>query len=171
MVFERPHGARAESYTSLVREFVERGEDLIPFPLQFEHHDFDAFLRGLEECRRGVGLAEGFVANTTFWLIADDEVVAVSNLRHELTPSLRREGGHIGYGVRPSARGRGHATALLRHTLEEARALGICDVLFTCSKENEPSARTIMKCGGRLDSEEWIPTRAEVVQRYWISLT
>lgn len=171
MVFERPHGERVESYTSLVREFVERGEDLIPFPLQFEHHDFDAFLRGLEGCRRGEGLAEGFVANSTFWLVADDEVVAVSNLRHELTDSLRREGGHIGYGVRPSARGRGHATTLLRHTLEEARALGIREVLLTCSKENEPSARTIIKCGGRLDSEEWILARAEVIQRYWISLT
>jgi predicted acetyltransferase len=97
--------------------------------------------------------------------------VAVSNLRHALTESLRRDGGHIGYGVRPSARRRGHATAILRHTLDEARLLGLREVLLTCAKDNEPSARTILRCGGRLDSEAFIDARAELVQYYWIPLS
>ena len=36
------------------------------------------------------------------------------DVRHRLTPALSEVGGHIGYAVRPSARRRGHATALLR---------------------------------------------------------
>ncbi len=169
--FERPHGALADSYRALVREFVDCGEPLVPFPLKFPHDDFEAFLRILDDCRRGEGLAEGFVAHSTYWLVRGGvDVVAVSNLRHALTDSLRRDGGHIGYGVRPSARGNGYATTILRHTLDEARALGIADVLLTCAKENEASARAIARCGGKLEAEEWIAKRAETVQRYWIAL-
>lgn len=172
LAFERPHAGLEASFRSLVREFVDRGEPLIPFPLKFLGDDFGDYLRILEECRQGVGVATGFVANSTFWLVDEEagEVVAVSNLRHELNESLRREGGHVGYGVRPSARGRGHSTAILRATLGEARALGIRDVLVTCSKDNVPSARAIARCGGTLDSEEWIPEREEIVQRWWIRL-
>ena len=67
------------------------------------------------------GLPEGHVPSSTFWLLDDaDEIVAVSNLRHSLTAFLSSYGGHIGYGVRPSARRRGHATDILRRTLIEA---------------------------------------------------
>lgn len=33
-------------------------------------------------------------------------VIGTISLRHELNDYLRREGGHIGYGVRPTASGR-----------------------------------------------------------------
>jgi len=170
LTFERPHAALADSYRSMIAEFRAAGEDLIPFPLAYENEEFDTFLRRLDDDSQGRNIPAGWVPASTFWLVADGEVVAVSNLRHRLTDSLRHEGGNIGYGVRPSARRRGHATAILRHTLEEARAVGLDRVLVTCSKENEPSARTILRCGGRLDSEEWIPEREEIVQRYWITL-
>lgn len=172
MRFERPHRALADSYRGLVREFQARGEPLIPFPLAFENDDFDAFVERIEGLARGVGLPEGGVPNTTFWLVDDaGDVVAVSNLRHRLNDRLRIEGGHIGYGVRPSARRRGHATALLRHTLEEARAFGVTDALITCTKGNAGSVGTILRCGGRFDNEEFVAERNEIVQRYWIALS
>jgi predicted acetyltransferase len=97
-------------------------------------------------------------------------VVGVSNLRHQLTPKLRIEGGNIGYGVRPGARRRGYATALLRGTLERAREAGLSEALLTCAKDNAASVATILRCGGRFDSEEFMPERKEVMQRYWIAL-
>jgi predicted acetyltransferase len=99
---------------------------------------------------------------------AAGEVVGVSNLRHALTDKLRVEGGHIGYGVRPKARRRGHATELLRRTLECARALGIEQALVTCARANAGSAATIRNCGGKLHSEEYVESRGEVVQRYLV---
>jgi predicted acetyltransferase len=87
-----------------------------------------------------------------------------------LTDKLRREGGHIGYGVRPSARRQGIATELLRQTLMRAREKGIEEVLVTCAKANQGSVRTILRNGGHLLSEEFIPERGEVVQRYGIGL-
>lgn len=170
--FERPHPGLADSYRAMIREVLAGGEELIPFPLSFENGDFPAFVAKLEAASRGEGIPEGFVPNTTFWLVdGRGEVVAVSNLRHALTPKLRVEGGHIGYGVRPSARRRGHATEILRCTLQQARSLGIEAAMVTCAATNAGSRGTILGCGGRLDSEEYVEARREVVQRYWIPTT
>ncbi|MCB0334213.1 MAG: GNAT family N-acetyltransferase, partial [Bdellovibrionales bacterium] len=134
-----------DSYRDHVSEFLQRNEELVPFPLSFNHEDFDAFLKRLEDNRIGQGIPEGFVPNTTFWLVLDDkEVVGVSNLRHSLTESLRREGGHIGYGIRPSRRGCGLGKEILRRTLLEASKGGIDKALITCDKSNTASSGVII---------------------------
>ncbi|QJR13520.1 hypothetical protein DSM104440_00304 [Usitatibacter palustris] len=154
-----------------MREFVERGEALVPFVLSFPNEDFDAFLSRLAACSRGEGIPPGFVAHSTFFLVQNGaEVVGVSNLRHQLTEKLRHEGGNIGYGVRPSVRGSGLATVLLRHTLDRARQIGLSEALLTCAKDNIASVRTILRNGGELLSEEYLESRGEVVQRYAIGL-
>jgi predicted acetyltransferase len=168
--FEEPHAGLRDSYRDLVREFRDAGEPLIPFPLTFPNDDFPAFLARLAACARGDGLPPGFVAHSTYWLVSDGAVVGVANLRHALTDALRREGGNIGYGVRPSARGRGFARELLRRTLVRARALGLSEVWLTCAKNNVVSARTILGGGGILLSEEFVPERGGVIQRYRIDL-
>ena len=170
MRFEEPHPGLQDSYRSLVREFLERGEPLVPFALSFPNEDFPAFLAQLASCKRGEGLPAGFVAHSTYWLVCNDIVVGVSNLRHSLTDALRREGGHIGYGVRPSARRQGFASELLRRTLGCAREIGITEAWLTCAKTNIASVRTILRNGGRFVSEVFLPERNEVVQRYEIPL-
>jgi predicted acetyltransferase len=56
----------------------------------------------------------------------------------------------------------------LRLTIERAQAKGINEILVTCAKANLRSARTILANGGILDSEEYLESRGEVLQRYWI---
>lgn len=164
-----PDARFRDSYRGLVAEFTAAGEKVVPFVLAFDDSDFDAMLARLDRCSRGIGLPDGFVAHSTFWLVEDDtHVVGVSNVRHTLTPSLLREGGHIGYGIRPRARGRGFGTEILRGSLRRAREIGIRDVLVTCAADNVPSARVIRHNGGVLESEAFVPERNEVVQRYWI---
>ncbi|MGH9194592.1 MAG: GNAT family N-acetyltransferase [Acidimicrobiia bacterium] len=167
-IFERPNYGFADSYRSMVGEFLANGEELVPFPLTFPNEDFAAFLAELEACSQGEGRAAGFVPHSTYWLVKDDVVVAVSNLRHRLTKALRREGGTIGYGVRPSARRRGFATEILRRTLQEAWGLGLKEVLITCADTNEGSIRAILKNGGALESKEFLPERGETVHRYLV---
>jgi len=92
--------------------------------------DADEFRR-LVRHRRAAELADtprpsGHVPCTFLWIVdADDEYVGSIALRHQLNDFLLREGGHIGYAIRPSARRRGHATTALRQTLELAAEMGM----------------------------------------------
>ena len=81
---------------------------------------------------------------------------------------MLRAGGHIGYGIRPSARGRGLATWALQSVLARAPALGLRKVLVTCGDSNLASARVIEKTGGVL--EDVRETELGFTRRYWITL-
>ncbi len=165
-----PSPSLRESYRELVEEFAKFGDKLVPFTLSFPNEDFSAFLQKLEDCSNGIGLPDGFVAHSTYWLVRDDnEVVGVSNIRHTLTDALRLEGGNIGYGIRPTARRRGHAKAILQMSLKRAADLGISRALVTCAKSNVASVKTILYNGGVLDSEEFLQDREEIVQRHWVA--
>lgn len=171
VALEIPRVDLIESYRGLVREFKEAGEDLIPFSLSFPHEDGAALVERLAREARGEGLPEGFVAHSTYWLVLEGTtVVGVSNLRHELTPFLRHEGGHIGYGVRPSARDKGFGNEILRQTLARAAELGLERVLVACDADNERSIRTIVRNGGVLEADHVIAHDGAIMQRYWITL-
>ncbi len=103
-----------------------------------------------------------------WWIVEDDEYLGAISLRHTLNDFLLRAGGHIGYGVRPSARRRGLATWALRAVLPEARALGLDRVLVTCDDANAASARTIESNAGVL--EDVRQTELGRTRRYWIAL-
>ncbi|WP_265447977.1 GNAT family N-acetyltransferase [Flexivirga meconopsidis] len=113
-------------------------------------------------------MPEGLVHDTVFWIVDDtapDRVLGSLSLRHELNEALTMVGGHIGYGVRPSARQRGVATQALRLALDEAKSLGLQRVLLTCDEDNPASARTIERCGGVRDEAP------DGIRRYWIELS
>ena len=79
---------------------------------------------------------------------------------------MLRAGGHIGYGIRPSARGL--ATWAVQSVLVRAPALGLRKVLVTCGDSNLASARVIEKAGGVL--EDVRETELGLTRRYWITL-
>ncbi|MBB4698443.1 GNAT family N-acetyltransferase [Paractinoplanes abujensis] len=102
---------------------------------------------------------------TMRWIVEDGKVLGGIALRHKFDNQL----GHIGYGVRASARRRGIAGWALGEMLQEARAaLGADRVLIPCLDDNVASARTIESRGGVLE-EIW-PTENGPVRRYWIDL-
>ena len=106
----------------------------------------------------------GYVPATAWWWIDGDEYLGLIRVRHRLTPQLLENGGHIGYHVRPSARRRGHAAAMLRAVLPEVRALGLERALVTCKAGNLASRRVIESNGGVLEDQ-----RGETL-RYWIDV-
>lgn len=168
---EQPWRGLQESYRGLIAEIEAAGERRVPFPLSYAFEDFDAMLAKLEGESRGVGLPDGFVPHSAFWLVRNgNEIVGVSSLRHRLNAKLLREGGNIGYGIRPSARRQGFGREILKQTLSRARDVGLARVLVTCGKGNVGSARIIVGNGGAFESEEFIEERNEIVQRYWIEL-
>ena len=160
-----------EAYLDYVKELRFASEPLDPWVLERPAENFPGLVCWLKDQSNGLGLKEGWVASSTFWLTCGKErILGVVNLRHQLTDKLRDIGGHIGYGVRPSERNKGYATLMLRLTLEKARGLGIERVLVTCDADNIPSARVIQKNGGVLDSESHSEQTGRITQRYWIEL-
>jgi predicted acetyltransferase len=102
------------------------------------------------------------------WIVEGDQVLGGIALRHRLNDFLLRAGGHIGYGIRPSARRRGVAAWALGRMLDEARLLGLDRVLIVCAPDNIASARTIERHGGVL--EDVRDTELGPARRYWIAL-
>jgi len=130
---------------------------------------FAAWVRKLlRESDPAIPAAPGWVHCTYWWIVEDDEVLGAIALRHELNPFLREAGGHIGYGVRPSARRRGLAAFALAGILPYAKKLGLDRVLITCNVANEGSRRTIERNGGEL--EDIRDTDIGRLRRYWITL-
>ena len=96
-------------------------------------------------------LPAGRVPCTYRWIVDGEQVLGAIALRHQLNDYLLRAGGHIGYGIRPSARRRGLATWALGEMLGQARDLGLDRVLLVCETDNLASAATIEHHGGVLD--------------------
>lgn len=133
--------------------------------------DFVELMRKQKANSQGEHLLPGRVPETVFFLVRDGSLLlGSSRLRHTLTPSLENEGGHIGYDIRPSQRGKGYATLLLNLVLEEARRLGLSGVLVTCDETNIASARVIEKNGGKLINTVAAEEGGQLVRRYWIEL-
>ncbi len=101
---------------------------------------------------------EAFVPTTTLWWVAGEEYLGRLAIRHRLAPGrIGERNGHIGYDVRPSARRRGHATAMLAAARPWAARRGLTEALITCDAGNVASRRVIEANGGifldRLDEK------------------
>lgn len=150
--------------------FLRDGREYFTF-LPRAHEQFSAYLERLSRAECGESLVPGQVPQSVYWLVYDNEIiVGQSAIRHTLTPSLRIEGGHIGYAIRPSERRQGYGTHILALTLIEARRRGLARVLVTCDTDNIASSRIIQNNNGIFEGEATSPYSGKSVSRYWIDL-
>lgn len=100
---------------------------------------------------------------TYWWITEGNHVLGGIALRDAHNPLVPRTG-HIGYGIRPSGRGRGLATWAVALIVEEAHMLGLDRVLAVCESGNTASAKTIERQGGVMDET----LEESTVLHYWI---
>ena len=129
---------------------------------------FENFIQELDDNSKGINMPAGKVPSTTLWLIDNDEFIGRLSIRHELNKKLLQHGGHIGYYIRKSKRGKGYGKLILQLGLEEARKIGISKALITCDYDNIASRKIIEENGGVLEN---IITLEEdrKLRRYWIA--
>jgi predicted acetyltransferase len=134
--------------------------------------DFGRYVQSLVDEERGVNLKEGWVPCTHRWLVeGDGALVGISRLRHRInTPFLASEGGHIGYDVAPSSRGKGYGYLALHAALVEAQKLSTDRVLLFTDESNRASRRIIERHGGELEAITFSKHWNQRVCRYWIRI-
>ena len=137
-------------------------------PLDFKiGDDYESWLNIKQDEREGRNLEEGRVPSSVFFLKrkGEDRILGHISIRHSIaTDFLSTVGGHIGYGIRLSERGKGYATIGLKLALEECKKLGIQKVLLTCKSSNIASRKCIERNDGKLRDK--IKFRGEDFNRY-----
>ena len=137
-----PTVAVRKSFLAAMREFADEGRDgddtmigrdLARWGNRWETDgEFAAYVATVVRHREEDTPREpGRVPCTTLWWIDETTYLGRIAIRHQLTPTLREIGGHIGYDVRHSERRRGHGTAMLAAALPVAHSLGIDPALVT----------------------------------------
>ena len=134
--------------------------------------NFTAYVHTLLDEGHGRNLPENWVPCTTRWLLTDaNEVVGVTRLRHSIdTPFLSEHGGHIGYDVSPSFRGRGYGHVALRTAMSEASSLRISRVLLYTSEGNRASRAVTERAGGILERIAHSSFWNEQLCTYWVAI-
>lgn len=131
-------------------------------------------LARLDDRRHARNLPEGWVGATTYWLVDDEaqRFLGQIDIRHSLTESLLRYGGHIGYAIRLGEWNKGYGTRMLSLALPYARDIGITRCLITCDDDNPGSARVMEKNGFVLADKvnNVIDGHPIVTRRYWKNL-
>lgn len=101
------------------------------------------------------------------WIVEGERVVGGIALRNGDDEYIRWAG-HVGYGIRPSARGHGLATWALGRMLGLARVQGMVRVLAVCAVDNAASVRTLERNGGVFEGV--LQTPFGPARRYWFEL-
>ena len=126
---------------------------------------YEEWLESNRDMEMGLGIPEGWVPAVQLVAFArDDQAVGFLNLRLRLSAYLLEEGGHIGYSIRPSERGKGYAKEALHQGLQVAKEKNIHRALVTCSTENPASRAVILANGGELEDVR------NGTERYWIEV-
>lgn len=135
----------SERYLDSYREAYREYQEHLGTPCFFGNPDQEELFLNFDYYRYERNLPPNRVGSSYFWLVDEEEnkFIGEISIRHRLNEDLKRYGGHIGYVVRFSEWGKGYGTMMLRMALEEARKMGLSEVLITCDDNNTASARVM----------------------------
>ncbi len=160
-----------ESFLEAKKEFQTEGENIymhLRIDVSDLENNFEKFIKNIKDKEEKAKLAEGFVPQSEFWLVDGNKFIGWVKIRHELNESLLKQGGHIGYAIRPSERKKGNGTRILELALNFVKQLDLSRVLVTCDDDNPGSAKIIESNGGVL--ENMIENEGKLKRRYWIDI-
>ena len=171
-----PSPRHARSYVAALREGFRRGtqDRVSERRIRQIEADFAGYIDAITDQTGSIRLPTGEIVRkvpfSVLWLVEGDEFIGEASIRHELNAHLLKEGGHVGYSIRPSRQRRGYGRLILALALEKCRRLDLHRVLLTCDDRNLASARIIEANGGRLENVIADPAGHKSLRRYWISL-
>ena len=165
MELRRPRLADKETVLEMMAEFEKFQSTHDGGFWDTENFVYEDWLVSNQNQEMGINLPEGWVP--AIQLVAfsgKGQALGFLNLRLRLNNFLLEKGGHIGYSIRPSERGKGYAKEALRQGLQVAKEKNIKKALVTCSVNNPASRAVILANGGLLEDVR------NGVERYWIEV-
>ena len=175
MELVQPSAEYKDSFIEAVKEYKGEGEteptrSYRNLSIDDLEADFEAFVERERSHAEGKNQPEGYIPQTELWLVDGGEYIGRVSVRQRLNEHLLQIGGHIGYNIRPSKRGRGYGNKILELALRKAKEMGIDKVRITCDVDNIASRKIIEKSGGVLDSEIPNPETGVNKARFWINI-
>ena len=150
LYYEVPGPARKADAIGFINEFVEYGSNINGTAgLQRYLEDYEGWLEKLEEDYYRMPNGEKVPARTYFLVRESDRrIVGMINIRLTLNERLKQYGGHIGYSIRPTERGKGYNKINLYLGLKVCDEYGIGEVFMDADLDNPPSWKTMEALGG-----------------------
>ena len=148
--FEIPGPERKEAAIDYINEFYQYNSEINGTGgLNRFLDDYEGWLEKLNLDYNRVPNEEK-VPGRTYFLVreSDQRIVGMINIRLTLNERLRRYGGHIGYSIRPTERGKGYNKINLYLGLKVCAAHGIDSVFLDADLDNPASWRTMEALGG-----------------------
>ena len=165
MELRRPRLADKETVLEMMEKFEQTQSVHDGGFWDAENFVYEEWLKNNQDHEMGINLPEGWVPDIQLVAFSiDAQAVGLLNIRLCLNDFLLEEGGHIGYSIRPSKRGKGYAKEALRQGLQVAKGKNIKRALVTCSTENPASRAVILANGGELEDVR------NGTERYWIDV-
>ena len=148
--FEIPGISRKEDAIDYIREFLEYGSEINGARgLHRFLDDYEGWLKKLDLDYIQVPNEERVPARTYFLVReSDSRIVGMINIRLALNERLSHYGGHIGYSIRPTERGKGYNNINLYLGLKVCRKYGIERIFMDADLENPASWKTMEAFGG-----------------------
>lgn len=155
-------------YEAYISEWETTGEIIVPMASARQGKSFAEVQKHWRMLQTDIMLQKGFVPSTLYFLVNEGRILGAISFRHQLIPCLLLNGGHIGYGIKPSEQGKGYATVMLKWLLQQIDPRKYPLVMLSCDEDNPASAKTIENCGGILQDK--VEYEGVMTRRYWIRL-
>lgn len=170
--FEEPNIGRKEDAIDYINEFYKYKSNINGVGgLNRFVDDYEGWLKKLEVDYATIPSEDRVPARTYFLVREDDnKIVGMINIRLALNERLRKSGGHIGYSIRPTERGKGYNKINLYLGLKVCNEYGIKDVLMDADINNPGSWKTMEALGGKRVKEYLEETTNIVIVDYNIDV-
>lgn len=174
VVLIKPNKELYIQYKDMMDEWIKDGSRIAPWPLHIEYSTKEQFyemIKQLDDVENGINHGD-YASSTTYWLYdrENNRIIGASNLRHYLDEMSKKYWGHIGYGIRPSERGKGYGTRILKLTLEEAKKINLSKVWLGAYESNVGSWKLMEKCGATFYKIVYEEDTNLPIKKYWIDI-
>ena len=115
MIYRLPCIDDEKMLREYVREHHDHGETSISASLGLSSTDYSGWVEKIQ--KNALTGDEAWGKSLLYLCLDQDHLVGLLSVRYELPGELSEKIGDIGYGVRPSERNKGYATAMLRYAL------------------------------------------------------